>query len=166
MKVIRNVVDPWDQLVDIQHAIDFVTGDPGVDRSKIGYWGSSYSGGHAVWLAAHESRLAASYGQVPAAASRPQVPPRGGDDRATETRGMDNRKTDRIQRRITCELVWQTKSASMSAWGRSRTFIGGIPGWLEQTLAYAAQCLFLGNGDVRPARGLVDSASADRASTG
>lgn len=70
VKIIRTVVDPWDQLVDIQHAIDYIFGEPNVDIQKIAYWGSSYSGGHAVWLAAHEPRLACSYGQVPAADSR------------------------------------------------------------------------------------------------
>jgi len=70
VKVIRTVVDPWDQLTDIQHAIDYISGEPNVDIQKLGYWGSSYSGGHAVWLAAHEPRLACSYGQVPAADSR------------------------------------------------------------------------------------------------
>jgi hypothetical protein len=70
VKAIRTVVDPWDQLVDVQHTIDYISGEPNVDIQKLGYWGSSYSGGHAVWLAAHEPRLACSYGQVPAADSR------------------------------------------------------------------------------------------------
>ena len=70
VKVIRNVVDPWDQLEDVQHAIDYVVGESNVDVQRIGYWGSSYSGGHAVWLAAHEPRLAASFGQVAAVDSR------------------------------------------------------------------------------------------------
>ena len=70
VKIIRNVVDPWDQLVDIQHAIDYILGEPNVDVQRLGYWGSSYSGGHAIWLAAHDSRLACSYGQVPTGDSR------------------------------------------------------------------------------------------------
>ncbi|MFP6596581.1 MAG: alpha/beta fold hydrolase [Candidatus Hydrogenedentota bacterium] len=70
VKVIRTVVDPWDQLVDIQHAIDYILGEPDVDTQRLGYWGSSYSGGHAIWLAAHEPRLACSYGQVATADSR------------------------------------------------------------------------------------------------
>lgn len=70
VKVIRTVVDPWDQLVDIQHAIDYIVGEPDVDVQRLGYWGSSYSGGHAIWLAANEPRLACSYGQVPTGDSR------------------------------------------------------------------------------------------------
>ena len=70
VKVIRTVVDPWDQLVDIQHAIDYIIGEANVDVQRLGYWGSSYSGGHAIWLAANEPRLACSYGQVPTGDSR------------------------------------------------------------------------------------------------
>ncbi len=73
VKIIRTVVDPWDQLVDVQHAIDYIVGEPDVDIQRLGYWGSSYSGGHAIWLAAHEPRLACSYGQVPTGDSRDLV---------------------------------------------------------------------------------------------
>ena len=51
---IRNVVDPIDQTVDI----------------RLGYWGSSYSGAHAIWVAAHEPRAGCAVGQVAAADSR------------------------------------------------------------------------------------------------
>ena len=67
---IRNVVDPIDQTVDIQRAFDFIEGEPNVDTARLGYWGSSYSGGHAVWVAAHEPRAGCAVGQVAAADSR------------------------------------------------------------------------------------------------
>ncbi len=66
---VRDVIDPWDQLLDIGHAIDFILGEPSVDPKRIGYWGSSYSGAHAIWLAAHEDRLRCVIAQVPAADS-------------------------------------------------------------------------------------------------
>ena len=67
---IRNVVDPIDQTVDIQRAFDFIEGEPNVDTTRLGYWGSSYSGGHAVWVAAHEPRAGCAVGQVAGADSR------------------------------------------------------------------------------------------------
>ena len=67
---IRNVVDPIDQTVDIQRAFDFIEGEPNVDTTRLGYWGSSYSGAHAIWVAAHEPRAGCAVGQVAAAASR------------------------------------------------------------------------------------------------
>ena len=67
---IRNVVDPINQTVDIQRAFDFIEGEPNVDTTRLGYWGSSYSGAHAIWVAAHEPRAGCAVGQVAAADSR------------------------------------------------------------------------------------------------
>ena len=66
---IRRVVDPIDQTLDIRRAFDFLEGEPGVDVDRIGYWGSSYSGAHAIWVAANEPRTACAVGQVAAADS-------------------------------------------------------------------------------------------------
>ena len=68
-RALRTVVDPYDQIQDIVHAIDFIVGEPGVDPERIGYWGTSYSGAHAVWVAAHEPRIKCAVGQVSAADS-------------------------------------------------------------------------------------------------
>ena len=66
---IRRVVDPIDQTLDIRRAFDFLEGEPNVDIERIGYWGSSYSGAHAIWVAANEPRAACAVGQVAAADS-------------------------------------------------------------------------------------------------
>ena len=63
-RAIREVVDPFDQLEDIKHAIDFIEGEPGVDTERIGIWGTSYSGGHAVWTAGHDERIKCAVSQV------------------------------------------------------------------------------------------------------
>ena len=69
VQLIRTVVDPFDQIQDIQRAFDFIEGEPLVDTDRIGYWGSSYSGAHAVWVAANEPRAICVVGQVAAADS-------------------------------------------------------------------------------------------------
>ena len=66
---IRTVVDPIDPTLDIRRAFDYIEGEPGVDISRLGYWGSSYSGAHAIWVAANEPRAACAVGQVAAADS-------------------------------------------------------------------------------------------------
>jgi dienelactone hydrolase len=66
---IRTIVDPVDQTLDIRRAFDFIEGEANVDTSRLGYWGSSYSGAHAIWVAANESRAACAVGQVAAADS-------------------------------------------------------------------------------------------------
>jgi putative heme-binding domain-containing protein len=63
---VREVVDPWDQIEDIVNALHFIEGEEVVDAERIGYWGSSYSGGHAVWIGSHDPRVKAVVAQVPA----------------------------------------------------------------------------------------------------
>ncbi len=64
VKAVREVVDPFDQTEDIRNAITFIQGEPGVDPERIGLWGSSYSGGHVIWVAAHDPRVKVTVSQV------------------------------------------------------------------------------------------------------
>lgn len=64
VQVIRDLVDPFDQLEDIQAALNFLEGEPGVDRDRIGIWGSSLGGGLVVWTAAHDDRIRTVVSQV------------------------------------------------------------------------------------------------------
>jgi hypothetical protein len=68
---VREVVDPIDQTADILNAVNWVYGEPNCDRERIGLWGSSYSGGHVVYVAARDPRIKALVSQVPALDSRP-----------------------------------------------------------------------------------------------
>ena len=67
---VREVVDPIDQTTDLANAVSWVYGDPQCDRERIGLWGSSYSGGHVVYVAARDPRVKATVSQVPAFDSR------------------------------------------------------------------------------------------------
>lgn len=64
VQVIREVVDPYDQLEDITAVLNYLEGEPTVDMDRIGLWGTSYGGGHVVWMAAHDPRVAAIVAQV------------------------------------------------------------------------------------------------------
>ena len=57
VRIIREFCDLAEWLTDIQHAIDFVEGEPGVDRARIGLWGSSLGGGMVIWMAANDPRV-------------------------------------------------------------------------------------------------------------
>ena len=61
---VREEVDPLDQTQDIRNAITWIQGEPGVDPERIGLWGSSYSGGHVIWVAAHDPRVKVTVSQV------------------------------------------------------------------------------------------------------
>jgi fermentation-respiration switch protein FrsA (DUF1100 family) len=61
----RQEIDPWAQVRDYRHAITFARSLSDVDASRIGVWGSSYSGGHVLVLGAIDRRIRAVVSQVP-----------------------------------------------------------------------------------------------------
>jgi fermentation-respiration switch protein FrsA (DUF1100 family) len=58
-------VDPWRQIADWRYAISYLESHPSVDADRIGLWGTSYAGGHALVLGATDRRLKAVVAQVP-----------------------------------------------------------------------------------------------------
>jgi len=58
-------IDPWVQIADWRRAISFLESHPAVDADRIGLWGTSYAGGHAIVLGATDRRLRAVVAQVP-----------------------------------------------------------------------------------------------------
>jgi fermentation-respiration switch protein FrsA (DUF1100 family) len=61
----RQDVDPWRQIADWRRAISFLERRPDVDADRIGLWGTSYAGGHAIVLGATDRRLRCVVAQVP-----------------------------------------------------------------------------------------------------
>ena len=61
----RHDVDPWRQIADWRGAISFLESRPEVDAERIGVWGTSYAGGHAIVLGATDPRLRCVVAQVP-----------------------------------------------------------------------------------------------------
>jgi uncharacterized protein len=61
----RQDVDPWRQIADWRRAISYVESRSEVDPERIGLWGTSYAGGHAIVLGATDRRLRAVVAQVP-----------------------------------------------------------------------------------------------------
>jgi len=64
-QAIRELVDPFDQTEDIIHCIDFLSGEPCVDPTRIGLWGTSFGGGHVLYVATHDDRVKCIVSQVP-----------------------------------------------------------------------------------------------------
>jgi dienelactone hydrolase len=63
-QAIRELVDPFDQQEDIDAALSYVHGEPMVDPKRIGIWGTSFGGGHVIYRAAHDHRVACVVAQV------------------------------------------------------------------------------------------------------
>src|SRR5262249_29955470 len=61
---VREVVDPLDFGTDWLNAIHWVAGEPQCDMSRLGLWGSSFSGGLVVWAAERDPRVKVLHSQV------------------------------------------------------------------------------------------------------
>jgi dienelactone hydrolase len=70
---VREVVDPLENVTDWFNAIHWAMGEPMVDKNRIGLRGSSYSGGHVVYVAARDPRIKAIVSQVGSLDSRPKA---------------------------------------------------------------------------------------------
>ena len=70
---VREVVDPLDMVTDWFNAIHWAMGEPMAEKNRIGLRGSSYSGGHVVYVAARDPRVKAIVSQVGSLDSRPKA---------------------------------------------------------------------------------------------
>jgi fermentation-respiration switch protein FrsA (DUF1100 family) len=61
----RGDIDPWRQIADWRRMISYLEARPEVDPNRIGLWGTSYAGGHAIILGATDRRLRCVVAQVP-----------------------------------------------------------------------------------------------------
>jgi fermentation-respiration switch protein FrsA (DUF1100 family) len=77
----RQDVDPWRQIADWRRAISYLESLDFVDAKRIGLWGTSYAGGHAIVLGATDRRLRCVVAQVPTISGFEQglrrIPPEG-----------------------------------------------------------------------------------------
>lgn len=63
-RVLREVVDPLDQVADIRACLAWLLTEDGVDPARVGLWGSSYGGGHVVFVAGTDDRVKAVVAQI------------------------------------------------------------------------------------------------------
>jgi fermentation-respiration switch protein FrsA (DUF1100 family) len=61
----RQDIDPWCQIADWRRAISYLESRPEVDGKRLGIWGTSYAGGHAITLGATDRRIRCVVAQVP-----------------------------------------------------------------------------------------------------
>lgn len=68
---LREYINPLEQAEDWFSALDWIMGEPQADPNRVGIRGSSYSGGHVVYVAAYDPRVKAVVSQVGGFTSRP-----------------------------------------------------------------------------------------------
>jgi pimeloyl-ACP methyl ester carboxylesterase len=66
----RNHIDPWLQISDTRDVVTYARNLPGVAGERLGLWGTSYSGGHALVVAATDRRVRAVVTQGPTISGR------------------------------------------------------------------------------------------------
>ena len=69
-KPVREVVDPLDQNRDIHNVLDYMMGEDCIDTDHIGLWGSSFGGGHVVYVGGTDRRIKCIVSQVPGMGQR------------------------------------------------------------------------------------------------
>ena len=72
VRVVREHVDPFEQVRDAQAAFDRLAGSDAVDGDRLGVWGTSFGAGHALTLAGCDARVRALV--VQAGLLRPNMP--------------------------------------------------------------------------------------------
>lgn len=61
----RQEIDPWIQIEGYKHAITYAQSREEIDAERIGVWGTSYSGGHVLVVAAEDARVRCVVSQAP-----------------------------------------------------------------------------------------------------
>jgi uncharacterized protein len=61
----RQHLDPWAQIRDYRNALSFLERHDDIDADRLGVWGISYSGGHALVLGATDPRVKCLVSQIP-----------------------------------------------------------------------------------------------------
>lgn len=61
----RQEINPWAQSRDMIAALDWLGAQPEVDADRLGLWGSSFSGGESIVVAAADDRVRAVVANVP-----------------------------------------------------------------------------------------------------
>ena len=66
IRVVRELIDPWNWVRNVRAATDFLATEPGVDASRLGAWGTSFGGGTAFYCASTDDRFRAVVAQCAA----------------------------------------------------------------------------------------------------
>jgi dienelactone hydrolase len=64
IRVIREGVDPVDQVADIRACFAWLLTEDGVDSARVALWGSSYGGGHVTFVGGTDVRVKALVAQI------------------------------------------------------------------------------------------------------
>ncbi|WP_348984427.1 alpha/beta hydrolase [Achromobacter sp. Bel] len=136
----RQEIDPQRQIQDFRSAISYLRQRPEVDRERIGIWGSSYSGGHALTVAAIDKRVKCVVSQVPTTSGFSAAQRRVRYDKAAALQAAfeaDREARDAGQPPVTLRMVDADPDAPVAYPGReSYEYMTGeaerCPSWVNE----------------------------------
>lgn len=84
IRVVRELIDPWNWVRNFRAATDYLATEPGIDPTRLGAWGTSFGGGTAFYCASTDDRFRAVVTQVgflegPSEGARAHARMRGGE---------------------------------------------------------------------------------------
>lgn len=89
-------LEPYEQIKDYRNAITWVSSLPEVNEEQIGIWGTSYSGGHVLHIAAVDKRVKAVVAQVPTINGRKGAARKMGSEKLVNfIRKLENYRTEK-----------------------------------------------------------------------
>jgi dienelactone hydrolase len=65
VRIRRKRLIPQQQILDIRNALYFLQGESGVDRTRVGVWGTGMAGGHVIVITATDARVKAVVADSP-----------------------------------------------------------------------------------------------------
>ena len=80
----RQEINPWAQARDYRYALTWLAAQEGIDATRLGIWGSSFSGGEVLVVAAVDPRVKAVIANVPFAGLSTDSPLEGRAERFAE----------------------------------------------------------------------------------
>lgn len=62
---VKGEIDPWQQIQAYRDGISYIESRTDLDADRIGIWGGSYSGGHAIVVSALDKRVKCMVAMTP-----------------------------------------------------------------------------------------------------
>ena len=136
---IRQEIDPWEQVESYRDAISFATTDKRLNASKIGVWGGSYAGGHAIVVSALDSRVTCFVAMTPYLGGYEVVSKIPEANRAYLASMFNKDRLNRIQNKapMTIPVVTNQKGVfcfvqSINAYNFTESFKAYAPNWKNE----------------------------------
>lgn len=127
----RQHIDPWSQIEDYRNAYTFAETLAGIDISKTGIWGISYSGGHVLIVSALDRRPAFAISTIPVIDGRQTLRRNHGEARFAKLMKLASEDRHRrwLDGKPSAFMAMSPKEsdAEMSAWPFAHVYAGFMP---------------------------------------